>query len=650
MKRITFRLPMAPPGDLAATPRRHLVALALALACTFGAAEASRITLINNEVIEGQIVDENDRLVTIKTFSRTLSIPRHRIKTIEAGAPGSAELYQAGEALERNEFSKARELLEAAVEAGAEGEDVERLQELLASKQAELELQRHEALIRQCREAMEAGTATPAAEELKRIAGGMDEQNAGRAEILELLCDYHMRLAQVARDRVQTNVALEQLFEVIRLDPSHAQAHCDLGDIYRTSSATWNSAVENYARALALGVDTFPPEEKARIHWQMADIRRQQQNWRESAYHYREAYRTQPTFSTREIERVHDTFKRFARELRLSSPEMALRVIEEGLAIEPNADLIEMQGQLLAESGRYSESTAVFEDLVRLEPNRPNILFQIAQNFAAEGEILEAREYLQRQVRQDSDHYEALVMLGDYALQRDDFEAAEEFYSRAVEAESDRPGAALGLGKTLRRQGKLAEARAAVQEVLVRLPDDHEANLEMGRIYMDEQNYEQARQFFTQVLDLVDEASPEEQEELRVLKADALLARGEIGLLTAGPGTASIDFRRALDVYPEYPMAFHSIGRAYRKKFGLSKETEDLKVAEEHLMKARELEPENARFALDLGILYAEELAPVDTEHEQEYFRRAVENWRDYLELGGANQAQVEAWIREVGG
>ncbi|MFN7016445.1 MAG: hypothetical protein ACK4P5_04650, partial [Fimbriimonadales bacterium] len=31
-----------------------------------------------------------------------------------------------------------------------------------------------------------------------------------------------------------------------------------------------------------------------------------------------------------------------------------------------------------------------------------------------------------------------------------------------------------------------------------------------------------------------------------------------------GPGTANADFRRALEVLPDYGAAYHSIGRAYR--------------------------------------------------------------------------------------
>ena len=126
------------------------------------------------------------------------------------------------------------------------------------------------------------------------------------------------------------------------------------------------------------------------------------------------------------------------------------------------------------------------------------------------------------------------------------------------------------------------------------------------------------------------------------------VARGEISLLTAGPGTANKDFRRALEVLPDYGQAYYSIGLAYRRKFTASKQLQDLKTAEKNLLRSRELAPQNPQFALQLGILYSQDLAQTDTENQREYLRKAIENWEDYIKLGGANTGQVRRWIEEI--
>lgn len=349
------------------------------------------------------------------------------------------------------------------------------------------------------------------------------------------------------------------------------------------------------------------------------------------------------------VDRYHESAMRHIRAIEYRQPDAALKLIEECLAARRNSEMLETKGLILQRLDRIEEFDVAFEALLALEPRRRNLHYHLAQNRFRVGEILQGREMLTQEVTLHPRNYDALVQLGEYALQRDDYNEAQSFFLQARSVDPDLPRAALGLGRALRMQEKLPEAREAVLAVLARLPEDREANLEMGRIYLAENELEQAKEFFSQVLNLIDKASFEEREELKQLRADALIARGEINLLTAGPGTANMDFNQALEVLPGYGQAYYSIGRAYRRKFTSSKNTNDLKEAETNLLRARELQPENPQFALELGILYGEELAQIDAEKEKEYIRKAVDNWRAYIDLGGANAAQVRSWIEQKG-
>lgn len=613
-------------------------------------ASGSQVVLTNGEIIEGEIVEQNEANVTIRTLSNTLRISRSRIQEINADLPGSSQFFHAREELRKGNLDQAKSLAEEALEAGADEQLVMEFLEQIRQRQAKEELARHRSLLVEARQSAERGERSEAIAEVRRVLAEMDEDNPARKEFIEILVSYHLTRANEFRDKVRNEQALQELKAILELDPTQAKPYLELADIYKSSSATWQQAVEHYHRALQLGEGQLTPREMTRAYWELGELNRQQYKWREAATYYREAYLRDPAFDLRLTDRVMDAMRNYAQELLSTNKKQALSVAEEGLKIRDDEELRMLKGRLLQQLGRHAESTETFQSLLDLHPKKRMANYHIAQNFLAEGDLLSAREYLQREIEIYPGNYDALALLGDLALQREDYEAAQRFFSQARSIDPDIPRASLGLGRTYRQQKQLPEARQMVLEVLARLPEDREATLEMGKILVDEKNLDEARRYFTSVLDLIEKANPEDKENLQILKADALIARGEIGLLTAGPGTANVDFQKALEAVPNYAHAYYSIGQAYREKYASSKRVDDLVTAEENLLRARELRPNDHRYALAMGILYAQDLAPTDPEREQEYRAKATEHWRDYIELGGPMSGQVRDWIREIGG
>jgi len=645
--------------------KRNLLSLGLAAALAvvslpvFGA----RVTLKNGETLEGQIISQSDNRVTIQTLQHTLTIPRSRISGIIEGEPWSVQVYQAEQALRRGDLQAAKRLCAEARSKGAPEETVDQILEKVRAQEAERQLARYQETLDEAREVFKAGNEEEALailESLLREVSENDEQGA-RREIIRIMVDYHVQFAKEFSDRVQYERAVEELNKVIELEPGRAEAYVDLGDIYAMSSGAWPLAIRNYQKALELAEEDLSAPEQARIHWQLGEIHRQSSDWRNAAIHYRRAYQIDPEVNLRVEERLIQACSEYAKDIRESKPKAALQVAEEGLKVRKDEDLMEMKGEILRDMERYEDSNQAFRELLEMVERPRRIYYQMALNHFAQGEILAGRELLKKEVSVNPRNYDALCLLGEYALQRDDYSSAQEYYHQAREIDVDRPKAFLGLAKAYRHRARqfeeearkmeaLERARGYVDEVLARLPKDREANLEKGRILRDEEDYEEASEYFTTVLELIEEADPEEQDELTELKADALIARGEIKLLTAGPGTANKDFLAALEAKPNYGQAYYAIGRAYRKKFQASKNQEDLKTAEENLLKAIELEPQNAQFALELGILYQQELAQVDTENEDEYLENAANFYERYINLGGANAPEVRQWIREIRG
>ncbi len=622
----------------------------LALLCLspIQTAWAEKITLTNGDVVEGQIISQSERTVTIKTATQTLALPRARIQSIDQGAPGSAQLLQATEALRKGDLKGARACCEQAASAGAAPAQIDPIRLQIQKREAEMELARYSELIKQARESAAKGQDSEALQQITELLKTLPAESSARKEIISIICDFHLSRVAEHRDKVRNELAIQELNRVIELDPNRPMAYAELGEIYTMSSGTWPDAITSYDTALRLAGTTFDDQKKASISWEVGEILRQQSKWKDAIDRYLIAHQIYPSVNPRLVDQLVEVTRRYAEDAQGRDNSGALATVDKTLAIRETPELLLLRGNLLRRLLRYDESNASFEKVAAKNPRTRNLFYSMAQNHLSKGDLLAARDLLLREVELFQNNYDALCELGDLALNRDDYEQAEDYYGKAVAIDADKPRASLGLGKAYRQRGELPKARSSVQEVLARLPDNREANLEMGKIYRDENNLDEASRFFTQVLDLIEKADVKDQDDLKALKADALIARGELALLTTGPGTASIDFRKALDVLPDYSQAFYSIGMAYRKKFASSKRIEDLKTAEENLLKARELAKQNPQFALEIGILYQQQLAQADSANEKDYLAKAVTNYRDYIQLGGANAPQVETWIKEI--
>lgn len=618
-----------------------------------GWASGAQVTLKTGEVLKGEILEETATSVRIRTTRTTLTITRDRIQNIVPSQPGEMEAYKAQDLLLRGQLDEALAALREAEKVATDKATLDELRKSINEAITRRDLQKYRTLLADARSSANRGVESPALAEIRKILAGLPPDSPTRTELIDVLCDFHEARAKDASDKVRYSEAVTELRSMIELDPNRPDPHLGLGDLYRGSSATWNEAIHHYRKALDLGSERLPKETVTKIYWELGELYRQQRKYREACVNYREAYKRDPQISLRLTDRMLEVMNEYATEIAPANPSMALMVIDEALKVRQTPELHLRRAELLAANKQWDASNESIRAALAITPRIREAHYRMALNFYAKGEILETRANLEREIANFPGHYEALCLLGSLALQRDDNEAAEKFFTSAVNVDGDRPAASLGLSRVFRRNKDLVKAKSYAEDVLLRFPEDRSAHLEMGNIYLDEGNLEEARRYFTSVLELVDRAIKENKDavtmlELKQLKADALLARGEVQLLTAGPGTANQNFREALEVVPDYPMAYFSIGNAYRKKFGSSKNLQDLKEAETNLLKARELAPQNPQFALELGIMYSQQLAVSDKDNEEKYQQEAVKHWKDYIKLGGADIGTVEAWIREI--
>jgi tetratricopeptide (TPR) repeat protein len=115
--------------------------------------------------------------------------------------------------------------------------------------------------------------------------------------------------------------------------------------------------------------------------------------------------------------------------------------------------------------------------------------------------------------------------------------------------------AMIGIGITLAQSGSLAEARACWIETLSSVNSrSFSAALNIGQSYSDEQNFEEAMDWFTTAIELTSEAADE---------ALCYYNRGTAYAASDRREKATQDFLRVIQLSPDLGMAYNNLGACY---------------------------------------------------------------------------------------
>lgn len=628
--------------------RSAVLACAAAVLLISGIAQAERVTLKNGMVLEVQIVAANDTSITMKKLDgTTMRLSRTQIASIESSAPGFVELHRAEDALRKGDLKAARVLLQAALEAGGDPERVNAALADITNREREIEMAVHGVLFRDFETALKKSDYSTAEKMLAEIDKVIAPDSSLRPDLRAKRIEFYLRRAQSSRDTVDDVAAIRDLNFVRELDPTLMQVYLDLANIYLKNSKTRSEAMANFEMGLKLSNGTLPSKQEARIHFELAGLYREAGRIVDALNEYLAVYRLAPRYDGRLVERITSTGIEAAALTAETDPAAAIEIADKALAVKADADLLDRKARYEVVLGRYDDAFKTYYEVLAVDPKYRDANYNLAQLALRRMELFEARKLLDQELAYYPDNYSALCQLGELSLQRDDYDSAFGFFTRAFDVDKQELRAQIGLARSARLLKRLSIARRFVEGILAVNNNDLDANLEMGRILRDEENYEEASKFYTIVLDLLDSAGQALPHEYVTIKADALIARGEVRLLTTGPSTANADFSAALKTLPDYPAAYYNIGLAYKAKYGFSKQIGDLKEAETNLLRAQELQPKNPSYALALGILYHQVLAQVDQDNKGDYLKKAAVNYKSYITLGGSDASTVSQWITE---
>jgi serine/threonine-protein kinase len=137
-------------------------------------------------------------------------------------------------------------------------------------------------------------------------------------------------------------------------------------------------------------------------------------------------------------------------------------------------------GLALGQAGQAAEGEAILRDLVRQEPNNPEMFFSLGYALHGQGKHAEAEAACRKAIELKPDDAEAYVNLGLALHGQGKPVEAEAACRKAIELKPDLEQAYNNLGLALDGRGKRAEAEVAYRKAIALKPDFFEAYNNLG--------------------------------------------------------------------------------------------------------------------------------------------------------------------------
>ncbi|HEX9656899.1 MAG TPA: asparagine synthase (glutamine-hydrolyzing) [Bacteroidota bacterium] len=239
--------------------------------------------------------------------------------------------------------------------------------------------------------------------------------------------------------------------------------------------------------------------------------------------------------------------------------------------LKPKAKQAYARAQRLIEAGKFDEAIGALQALLKIIPGHAQAMNDLGALFFAQGNLQEAREYLDNARDIDSSNVVTLKNLAELATHED----------------------------------RLDEAAACYQEILDVDPQDLEALVAVGMIALAIKRYDNAAVFFTRALE-VDPENIEALKGLEAIRADpvvdiTLLEERAKSLAAENKIEEAIEvFRQITEQEPQSSDAHYNLGLCYCK-------LQQRSQAIDALVKAVELDPKNPTTAKTLAHLLVEE-------------------------------------------
>jgi len=209
----------------------------------------------------------------------------------------------------------------------------------------------------------------------------------------------HKVLGAALDKKGQTDEAIGQYQEAIRLKPGYADAHCNLGVALGKKGQT-DEAISQYQETIRLKPD------HVEAHYNLGNALGRKGQMDEAIRQFQEAIRLKPGYA--------DAYNNLGVALdNIGQTDEAIRQCQEAIRLKPDhADAHFNLGVALAKRGQSDEAIRQFQETIRLKPEHADAHNNLAVALGKKSQIDEAIRQLQETIRLKPDHAQAHNNLG----------------------------------------------------------------------------------------------------------------------------------------------------------------------------------------------------------------------------------------------
>ena len=287
----------------------------------------------------------------------------------------------------------------------------------------------------------------------------------------------------------------------------------------------------------------------------------------------------------------------------------ALEALERAEKLEPASASVKIKkGRVLDALGRNDEADTLYEESIRLTPNREDLVRGI--RLQRMGNLREAERIYQAVLAKDPEDVDALRLLAGIAMQAKQHGDAEVLLARAVEIAPDFYQGWMDLGNAQREQDRLDEALESYRRAMRLKPELPQPYTGAGMALGMAGRHAEAIEMFEAGL----AQGP--------AHAGALAGLGHVQK-TVGDQAAAIDaYRRCVEHNPWHGEAWWSLANLKTYRFS----AEDVATMEAEVAAERTNDEQRAHFQFALGKAYED---AGDHARAFEYYRQGNENRRE---------------------
>lgn len=652
-------------------PARLALALALGV---MPAASADTVTLTNGNQIVGVISQETATQITVDTAGGRMTIPRSRIQSIEAGAAWESWMQRAEDLRHRARWGEALEAYRMALdlmdEAGEAGDSEVRVTAERAVSECEGQIEAASALVfrdllAEVESLVEAGRHQAA---ITLLEGAIADAQADQpVEILrQREAEVYLALARRQSDMTETMNAMQSLRRALELDPELAEAHLLLGQFLAQRDPASGDAIASLRQALDLfGEETGPEvvnEARYRLALCLEAARQRLEASEQFAQVHAAAGREYPRALSKAVDNILAWVNAQPMMTAVTSGAVSGETAASAASAEPSpsaggeamAELIRMLnrahdldgtrieplnllGDLYNYLGRSGEALDHYRRSLAIQNAQPLIHLRMGEMYAAmpgtEAQM-QAEQALRSAVQYDPNLYPAHCALGEVYERRGQIEAATAEVEAALAINSNFARAYVIRGRLRRAQEDNEGAKADFLAAIQRSGNTLQPRLEMGRILAEENQLDEARTYFDQVLELVEAGDIPPGVDPDNVRSQCHVGIGRLMLRRNQTNQARDAITRATELDPAYSDAFTALGEVYVA-------LEQYPDAEQAYQRAISLNPGEPNNYFLLGQLYKEYFPGRDQD--------AIANFRLYIENNGTDVEAIRQLLAELG-